>query len=93
MPAKNPMVTIGPRTNITEKDRDLFQAIRSGEYDSFALFSCFFDGEPTSVIANVTKNAEGYHVQPLFVAVTESMLDRLTDHDGRVPEDELEDPN
>lgn len=92
MPAKNPMATIGPNTNITEKSRTLFNALQSGKYNSFALFSCFFDGEPTSVIVNVTPREDGddddVHVQPLFVALTDSMLDKLRDHDGRIPTDE-----
>jgi hypothetical protein len=68
-------------TNITEQHREAFEALTSGNYGNFALFSCFVDGEPSAAIVAVEQMPEGDLIQPLFVAVTEAM--GLTDHDGR----------
>lgn len=68
-------------TNITPELKAHFNALISGEYDSFALFSCFANGEPTAAIVNITKHGAEVHIEPLFVAVTPAMV--LTDHDGR----------
>ena len=74
-------------THITEQHRHAFEALTSGRYDNFALFSCFIDGSPGAAIAAVEPRppaGEGaqpeYAVQPLFVSVTPAMT--LTDHDG-----------
>jgi hypothetical protein len=67
--------------NITEKHQRDFNALVSGKYDSFALFSCFINGEPGAVIVTVVEQPNGkWLIQPLFVAVTEAMV--ITDHDG-----------
>jgi hypothetical protein len=69
-------------TNITKVHQDAFNALTSGEYNSFALFSCFVDGKPASAIVNVTRAEDGqFIISPLFVSVTPEMV--LTDHDGR----------
>jgi hypothetical protein len=67
-------------TNITRNHRNAFEALTSGRYDNFALFSCFVGGEPAVAIVTVNEDGPGYVVQPLFVSVTAGMA--LTDHDG-----------
>ena len=75
-------------TNITVEHRRAFDALKSGRYDNFCLFSCYVDGEPAAAIAAVSvhePDGEGegeaeYGIHPLFVSVTPAM--RLTDHDG-----------
>jgi hypothetical protein len=67
-------------TNITRTHRDAFEALTSGRYNNFALFSCFVGGEPAVAIVTVNEDGPGYVVQPLFVSVTPGMA--LTDHDG-----------
>jgi hypothetical protein len=57
------------------------KALVSGDYRSFALFSCFVNGEPAAAIAAVNKDGGNYAITPLFVSVTSSLM--LTDHDGR----------
>jgi hypothetical protein len=69
-------------TNITASHRDVFDALVSGEYANFALFSCFANGEPAAAIAVI---GDGYSIIPLFVSVTPSL--QLTDHDGQLPEE------
>ena len=34
-------------TNITEEHKRAFDALKSGRYDNFCLFSCYVEGEPT----------------------------------------------
>lgn len=68
-------------TNITDEHRAAFEALTSGEYSNFALFSCFVAGEPAAAIVAVNRNGEDYTIRPLFVAITPGMV--LTDHDGR----------
>jgi hypothetical protein len=68
-------------TNITDRHRETFNALASGRYDNFALFSCFLNGTPTAAIVAIARDGEDFDITPLFVAVTEEM--RLTDHDGR----------
>ena len=68
-------------TNITPDHRAAFEALVSGDYDNFALFSCFIGGEPASAIVAVNRNGQEYTITPLFVAVTPGMV--LTDHDGK----------
>ncbi|ADZ68931.1 hypothetical protein [Polymorphum gilvum] len=68
-------------TNITPEHRAAFEALTSGEYANFALFSCFADGQPAAAICAVNEQGGAYTIRPLFVSVTDTM--RLTDHDGR----------
>ena len=75
-------------TNITAAHRHAFEALKSGRYDNFCLFSCYCDGQPAAAIAAVTVHPpeddggeNEYLIEPLFVSVTPGM--RLTDHDGR----------
>ena len=73
-------------TNITSEVKEAFEAIASGKHDNFALFSCFLDGKPTSAIVSVVDDGMGgQYFSPLFVAVTDDIGPRLTDHDGIVP--------
>ncbi|MFN6951134.1 MAG: hypothetical protein ACK4NE_00865 [Albidovulum sp.] len=69
------------QTNITPDHRNAFEALTSGDYANFALFSCFADGQPAAAICAVIEQAGEYLIRPLFVSVTDTM--RLTDHDGR----------
>ena len=72
-------------TNITEQHRHAFEALKSGAYDSFALFSCFCNGKPASAIVSIqppgVDGEDEYVIHPLFVSVTSEMI--LTDHNGR----------
>lgn len=70
-------------TNITAEHQSAFEALTSGRYENFALFSCFVNGEPASAIVAIQKSGEDYLIQPLFVSLTDAMT--LTDHDGRTP--------
>jgi hypothetical protein len=67
-------------TNITSQHRASFEALVSGDYDNFALFSCFMNGQPAAAIVAVNRDGAEYTISPLFVALTPGML--LTDHDG-----------
>ena len=40
-------------THITEPHRHAFDALTSGRYDNFALFSAFVDGSPGAAIVAV----------------------------------------
>jgi hypothetical protein len=71
-------------TNITPAHTDAFEALASGRFDNFALFSCFVNGEPATAIVAVNSDGGMYDIVPLFVSVTPDMT--LTDHDGREPE-------
>lgn len=66
-------------THITDQHRAAFDALTSGEYDNFALFSCFVDGQPAVAIVAVNRDGPDYDIQPLFVSITDQMV--LTDHD------------
>lgn len=68
-------------THITPAHREAFDALSSGDFSNFALFSCFVDGRPSAAIVAVTRDREDVVLSPLFVAVTPDMV--LTDHDGR----------
>ena len=70
-------------TNITADHRAAFEALVSGDYANFALFSCFANGEPAAAIVAVNRDGDGYAITPLFVSVTPSLT--LTDHDGQPP--------
>jgi len=67
-------------TDITAEHRAAFEALTSGRFDNFALFSCFVEGEPAAAIVSITRDGEEYIISPLFVALTPGMT--LTDHDG-----------
>ena len=66
-------------TNITADQRAVFNALTSGKYDNFALFSCFVNGVPATAIVTVQWDGDEFAVAPLFVSLTPDML--LTDHD------------
>jgi hypothetical protein len=68
-------------TNITADHRAAFEAMTSGDYANFALFSCFVNGEPGVAIAAVNRDGGQYIIRLLFVSVTPSLV--LTDHDGQ----------
>jgi hypothetical protein len=68
-------------TNITAQHRAAFEALISGDYRNFALFSCFVNGEPAAAIVAVNRDGGNYAITPLFVSVTPSLM--LTDHDGQ----------
>ena len=75
-------------THITDEHQAAFEALTSGEYDNFLLFSCFIDGTPGAAIVAVNPcppaedgGAPEVELRPLFVSVTPAM--KLTDHDGR----------
>ena len=68
-------------TNITADHRAAFEALTSGDYANFALFSCFVNGEPAAAIVAVNRDGDEYAITPLFVSVTPSLT--LTDPDGR----------
>ena len=68
-------------TNITAEHRAAFEALTSGDYANFALFSCFANGEPAAAIVAVNRDGDGYAITPLFVSMTPSLT--LTDHDGQ----------
>jgi hypothetical protein len=67
-------------TNITADHSAAFEALASGEFGNFALFSCFVNGEPAATIVTVNRDGEEYIINPLFVSVTASL--QVTDHDG-----------
>jgi hypothetical protein len=68
-------------TNITADHRAAFEALTSGDYANFALFSCFVNGEPGAAIVAVNRDGDSYAITPLFVSITPSIT--LTDHDGQ----------
>jgi hypothetical protein len=70
------------QTNITPAHREMFNALISGDYNNFALLSCYVNGEPAAaiVVVNRDKASEDYLIEPLFVSITEGMT--LTDHNG-----------
>ena len=75
-------------TNVTEEHRHAFQALTSGDYGNFALFSVFVDGQPGAAIVAVNEcppsgesGEPEFELRPLFVSLTPGMT--VTDHDGR----------
>jgi hypothetical protein len=73
------------RTNITTADREAFDALVSGEYENFCLFSCFVNGKPASAICAIDEEdqkEDEYLITPLFVSITDDMI--ITDHEGKV---------
>jgi hypothetical protein len=69
-----------PQTNITAEHQAAFEALISGDYKNFALFSCFVNGEPAAAIVAVNRDGKEFTVGPYFVSVTPGMV--ITDHDG-----------
>jgi hypothetical protein len=67
-------------TNITADHRAAFEALTSGDFRNFAVFSCFVNGEPAAAIVAVNEDGGNYAITPLFVSVTPALI--LTDHDG-----------
>ncbi len=68
------------KTNINKGHRHAFNALTSGKYDNFALFSCFINNKPGCAIVAIDKPGNDYQITPLFVSVTKDMT--LTDHDN-----------
>ena len=75
-------------THITAEHRHAFEALTSGHYDNFCLFSGEANGHPAAAIAaaSVQPSSDGngedeYIVTPLFVSVGPGIT--LVDHDGR----------
>jgi hypothetical protein len=73
-------------TNITRQHQDSFEALVSGHYRNFALFSCFVNGEPAAALVAVNREGDQFTITPLFVSITPGMV--LTDHDGVTPLDQ-----
>ena len=72
----------GPGTNILPAHKDVFEAITSGKYQNFALFSCFVNDQPGCAIVAINQDGEEYTITPLFVSVAPGM--KLADHDGKI---------
>ena len=73
-------------TNITEAQKRFFNDLTSGQYDSFALFSCFFEGKPATAIINVEKQEDGGAlIRPMALLLDDDLCNRLTDHEGKEP--------
>ena len=49
-------------TNITAEHKAIFEALTSGDYRNFALFSCFVNGEPAAAIVAVNPDGDGYAI-------------------------------
>ena len=64
-------------TNITDAHRAAFNALVSGSYGNFALFSCFVGGAPAAAIAAVNRDGDDFTITPLFVSVRRGLLDRF----------------
>ena len=45
-------------TNISARHRAAFEALVSGDYRNFALFSCFVNGEPAEAIVAVNEDSD-----------------------------------
>lgn len=72
-----------PVTNITPAMQSAFDALASGKYNNFALFSCFVDGKPVGAIVTVDRDESGeFIITPLFISVAPGMV--LADHNGDV---------
>lgn len=70
-------------TNISPEHVRVFEALTSGDFRNFALFSCFVGGAPAAAIVAVTEPSDegpDYVITPLFVSVTPAMM--IADHDG-----------
>jgi len=77
-------------TNITRKHREAFKALRSSQYDNFALYSCFVNGEPAAAIVAVNRIGDEFDITPLFVSITPGMA--LTNHEGVAARDKGDPP-
>lgn len=72
------------KTNITEQHKQVFDMIQM-RTASFALMSCFVNGEPSCAICSVREEANGqFTIAPFFVAVTKGM--KIEDHEGDAPQ-------
>ena len=59
-----------------------FEALSSGRYENFRLWSCRVNGEESlEIIALHQQDEKTIVAQPLFVAITEGMV--ITDEDGQ----------
>ncbi len=70
-------------TNIRPEHISAFEALTSGQFDNFALFSCFLGEEPVVAIVAIAPRQnenDDYQITPDFVSVTDAMV--LTDHEG-----------
>ena len=72
-------------TNITEEHRRAFEALTSGKFENFCLFSCTANSHPAAAVtvqpsSDRTGEAE-YLIAPLFVSMGPGIA--LLDHDGR----------
>ncbi len=70
-------------TNIRPEHISAFEALTSGQFDNFALFSCFLGEEPVVAIVAIAPRQnenDDYQITPLFVSVTDAMV--LTDYEG-----------
>ena len=72
-------------TNITEEHRRQFEALTSGKFDNFCLFSCTANGHPAAAVtvqpSSDRTGEDEYLITPLFVSVGLGIA--LLDHDGR----------
>lgn len=60
-------------TNITAEHRAALEALVSGDYANFGLFSCFANGEPAAAIVAINQDGDNCAITPLFVSVTPSL--------------------
>lgn len=70
-------------TNISPEHVRAFEALTSGDFRNFALFSCFVDGAPAAAIVAITAPSDGHPdhmITPLFVSVTPAMT--IADQNG-----------
>ena len=75
-----------PATNISDQHCEAFEALTSGHYDNFALFSYVLDGRPAAANVSLTAHQSDdkdreteFHIKPLFVSIADGIV--LTDHD------------
>ena len=69
-------------TNILPEHQDVLEALTSGKYGNFALFSCFINDRPGCAIVAVNKEGKEYNITPIFVSVSPGM--KLADRDGNI---------
>ena len=70
-------------TNITEEHCRAFEALTSGKFDNFCLFSCTANGHPAAAIVRPSFDGIGedeYLITPLFGSAGPG--NALLDHDG-----------
>ena len=72
-------------TNITEEHRRAFEALTSGKFDNFCLFSCTANGHPAATVtvqpSSDRTGEDEYLIAPLSVSMGTGIA--LLDHDGR----------